>query len=85
MTGNESIRKIKCPHCGWVRRMKLDAASGQGYGVLGVQEDLEKLVARLRELIRDPELEEANAWLSMPACPHCQRTYEYNVRTEAAR
>jgi hypothetical protein len=37
--------------------------------------------------MRDKALEEANAWIAMPACPNpeCKKTYEYNVVSGATR
>ncbi len=81
-------RKVKCPHCGWVRTIDVSVYEDEAAAtvVAGRMSDvLRAAVARVREMLADPRLEEANAWVDMPPCPHCQNVYRYNVRTGEVR
>jgi predicted RNA-binding Zn-ribbon protein involved in translation (DUF1610 family) len=86
MTDQEQVKRIKCPHCGWIRRitipiegeMMADAIQGIRERV---SETLKDAITHIKAMMADPELQAANAWLDMPACPHCGNVYRYNVRT----
>ena len=80
---SEQAQKIKCPHCGWVRKVDVQGLveAGAADTVRGMGETLREIAQRIQGLLSDPELEEARAWLDLPACPHCGNTYRYNVRT----
>jgi uncharacterized protein (UPF0212 family) len=47
----------------------------------GMSEALKAAAARIKALIDDTQLDQANAWVDMPECPHCKNVYRYNVRT----
>jgi len=49
--------------------------------VRGMSDALRASAERIKALLADRELDEANAWVDMPACPHCGNVYRYNVRT----
>jgi hypothetical protein len=78
-------RKIKCPHCGWIRTvpaaMIVDEASADV--AKGIGDTLRDLGAKIKAALADAQLAEANAWLDMPACPNpnCRKPYRYNVQT----
>lgn len=87
------VRKIKCPHCGWERKMEVkvdgnqyDVAAG-GDRLRGVSDALQAAFEKIKERLNDRELDEANAWIEMPACPNppCNKPYEYNVRSGETR
>ncbi len=84
---NEGVaqdRKIKCPHCGWVRRIPAKAlAEEDAAGVtLGVREGVRELGRRIRDALKARRAG-GDAWLEMPACPNpdCGKPYRYNAQT----
>ena len=81
--------RIKCPHCGWIRKIELDVPAGRSDIVAGTGDFLQRLGQDWREKIKearkDRELDEANNWLPMPDCPNCEKPYEYNVETRQTR
>ena len=87
MTDQGQVKRIKCPHCGWIRKITIPvegevmADAVQGTIRQRVSETLKDAIARIRAMMVDSELQAANAWLDMPACPHCGNVYRYNVRT----
>ncbi len=88
MSEHEQPRKIKCPHCGWIRTIQVQANPDFSTTVVvrGMTSDLIKSVAeRLRAMLADSQLDAASAWLDMPDCPHCANPYGYNVRTRETR
>ena len=81
-------RKVKCPHCGWVRTIDVTVYEDELLAtvVAGRMSDaLRAAVERIKEMLADSHLEEANAWVDMPPCPHCRNVYQYNVRTGEVR
>lgn len=76
-------RKIKCPHCGWIRtvpaQMIADEASADV--AKGIGDTLKNVATRIRAALADPQLDAANAWLDMPPCPNCRKPYRYNLRS----
>ena len=86
MNDTIQVKKVKCPHCGWIRRMEIRTESGQVTVVMGgVTDWLKNLNQKLQDLSKDPELAAANAWIDLHECPHCERAYEYNLITGATR
>jgi predicted RNA-binding Zn-ribbon protein involved in translation (DUF1610 family) len=87
MADKEQVKKIKCPHCGWIRSVNVSVAeTGTTDVVRGMSDTLKDVARHIKELLADRQLDAANAWLDMPACPHCGNVYRYNVRTgEVAR
>lgn len=87
MAADEQVRRIKCPHCGWVRRVPVGVIEDASMATVtrGVSEAIRAVAERIKALLADAELDAANAWIDLPACPHCGNTYQYNVRTGAAR
>jgi len=83
MADQEQIRKIKCPHCGWIRSMPVKAVEDLSTStvVRGLKDDVKAAFDKVRETLQDSQLDEANAWIDMPKCPNCQNTYRYNART----
>ena len=84
MANKDQVKKIKCPHCGWVRTINTSAIEDAGTtdAVRGAGGDTLRSVARrIKELMADKQLDAANAWIDMPTCPHCENSYRYNVRT----
>ena len=89
MPTSQQIRKIKCPHCGWIRRMTIQVegteiviTAGIGDVMRGISEELRKVLDAIKRKLEDKELDEANAWIDMPACPNpdCKKLYKYNVQ-----
>ncbi len=83
MSETQQVKKIKCPHCGWIRSVP---ASGFEDGsttdaVLGAGDTLREVGQRIQSLLADAQLDAANAWIDMPACRHCGNIYRYNVQT----
>lgn len=83
----DQVRRIKCPHCGWVRNWTLNVEGSRAYIVAGggLSDALEALNERIAALFADPELGEANTWIDLPKCPNCQQVYQYNIRTGATK
>ena len=75
--------KIKCPNCGWIRSINILAYENSGAATVvnGTREEIEKVVESMKEMLSKSKLDDANAWLDMPACPICKRSYRYNVKT----
>jgi hypothetical protein len=79
----EQTHKIKCPHCGWIRTVPVGALEDESVTdvMRGIGDTIRAIGERIKGLLADPELDAANAWIDVPACPHCQNEYRYNVRT----
>jgi phage FluMu protein Com len=75
------VKKIKCPHCGWIRSINVSAIEDASVTTVTRGDTLKDVARRIRELLADKQLKAANAWLDMPTCPHCENSYRYNVRT----
>lgn len=88
MSVERQIHKVKCPHCGWIRNIDVTVYEDelQASVLAGPVSDAIRAVAdRIKELLADPALDEANAWTDMPPCPHCENVYRYNVRTQQVK
>jgi uncharacterized protein (UPF0212 family) len=87
MADQEQVKKIKCPHCGWVRSVNVGALEDASVAsvVLGPGEALKAIAEKIKAALNDAALDEANAWIDMSACPHCNQVYQYNVRTGERR
>jgi predicted RNA-binding Zn-ribbon protein involved in translation (DUF1610 family) len=83
----EQIVKIKCPHCGRIRSLDIQAYEdvGETDVVRGFIDETKKAIDGIRQLLTTSSVEAANAWLDMPACPNCGKTYRYNVRTHEVK
>ena len=90
MPTSQQIRKIKCPYCGWIRKMTIQVegnetiiTAGIGDVMRGISEELQKPLDAIKRKLEDKELDEANAWIDTPACPNpdCNKVYKYNVQT----
>jgi RNase P subunit RPR2 len=79
----DQIKRIKCPHCGWIRRLNVRVIEEESVATVtrGMSEALRAAAERIKALLDDAQLDQANAWVDMPACPHCGNVYRYNVRT----
>jgi phage FluMu protein Com len=80
-------KKIKCPHCGWVRTVPVKAIEQAGTTdvVRGVGQVIKDIGEKIKAALSDIQLDEANQWIDMPKCPHCDNTYQYNVQTGDTR
>ena len=92
MTIAYQVKKIKCPHCGWVRKISIpvdvkpaDVAADLAGMWRGMNEALRTVAEDIKNKLADSELNEANAWIVMPECPNCTNVYEYNVRSGEVR
>jgi uncharacterized Zn-finger protein len=87
MAGQQQFRKIKCPYCGWIRTITIGVTEDESMATVarGLSEALKAIAEKIKAAIADTELDEANAWIDMPACPHCNNVYRYNVRTGEVR
>ena len=84
MAEREQLREIKCPHCGWIRKVPVGVIEEEGSGTLE-QGILEGIGRKIGEMRSNPTLDEAKAWIDMPPCPHCKNVYQYNVFTRETR
>lgn len=77
-------RKIKCPHCGWIRTVEAKAIEAASVTTVmrGAAETMADLASRIKVFLTDAQLTEANAWVDTK-CPNskCANVYQYNVRT----
>jgi uncharacterized protein (UPF0212 family) len=82
-TQQQQVRKIKCPHCGWICSVDVRVLEDESMTtvVRGMSEALKAAAQRIKALLDDTQLDEANAWVDMPECPNCDNVYRYNVRT----
>lgn len=87
MAGREHSRKVKCPHCGWIRTIPVASLEdmGETHVMRGMTENLKNLGARIKAALADSSQDDANAWIDLPACPHCQKPYQYSVQTGERR
>lgn len=87
MPTQEQIKKIKCPHCGWIRSVNVAALEDASMAsvVRGLDDAIKTIIERINQVLGDTALDEANAWMDMPACPYCDNVYQYNVRTGETR
>ncbi len=87
MTVQTQTRTIKCPHCGWEREITLHIEAGKVDVVAGPPQFVQDLKEKLKNFVFDQELQDANAWIVMKACPNppCGKTYEYNLRSGETR
>ena len=78
-------RKIKCPHCGWIRTVPASVLVDDSTTdvVKGIGEALKGAADKIKAALADAQLDAANAWVDMPACPNqsCRKVYRYNVRS----
>lgn len=79
--------RMKCPHCGFIRRFEAPANEdlSQAHVARGLTDSLRELAGKLSQLTGRGDLAEANAWIDVPPCPHCERSYRYDVRTGETR
>ena len=79
--------EIKCPYCGAVRTIDIQAYADAGgtYVTRGPVDEIKKAAEGIRKLLSDGSLEAANAWLDMPKCPRCENTCRYNVKTHEVK
>jgi hypothetical protein len=47
-------------------------------------EKLKALSKKIKTMLADPQLDEANAWIDLK-CAKCENSYQYNVRTGKTR
>jgi hypothetical protein len=80
----EQIIKIKCPHCGWIRKVDIQAIEDRGYASVA-QGPMDEWKKKIRESISNDSIDEANAWIDMSACSNCQKTYRFNVKTREVK
>ena len=88
MTDERQIRKVKCPHCGWIRTVDVPVYEDETMATVlsvPVNDAIRDVAETMKGLVADPALNEANAWLDMPPCPHCENVYQYNVRTSEVK
>jgi hypothetical protein len=89
----EQIIKVKCPHCGWVRKIELDVEIGRAEVARGESASAAAFFSQLSQtwkekiqaLLKDSEPDPENDWLPLPPCPSCGKAYEYNVKTGKCR
>jgi len=83
MADQRQDRRIKCPHCGWVRTVPVSVIADESTTdvVKGIGETIRDVAAKIRAALADAQLDAANAWIDMPACPHCGKVYRYNIRS----
>ena len=92
MSVQKQVVKVKCPHCGFIHKLYIDAEVGKADALasadtLAVQmnESFQKIAERIKDLLSDKELMEANSWIGMPPCSHCEQSYELNIHTHKTR
>jgi hypothetical protein len=89
----QEIIKVKCPHCGWVRKIELDVEIGRAEVARGESASPEAFFSQLSQdwqkkikgLLKDGEPDPENDWLPQPPCSSCGKPYEYNVKTGERR
>jgi phage FluMu protein Com len=87
MINQSQDKKIKCPHCGWIRTVPIRVIEEAGTTdvVKGIETVIKNIGEKLKAALSDTQLNEANSWIDMPRCPNCSNTYQYNTRTGETR
>lgn len=87
MVNQAHDRKIKCPHCGWIRTVPVQVIESAGTTdvVRGVEKIIKDIGEKIKSTLSDAQMNEANAWIDIPKCPNCNNTYQYNTRTSETR
>ena len=88
MPAEAQVRKIKCPHCGFIRTVPVSVLEDESLGSAvrgGLSDALHGAAERIRAALSDPALDQANAWIDLPPCGHCHQPYQYNARTGEVR
>ncbi|MBN1873782.1 MAG: hypothetical protein JXA33_06100 [Anaerolineae bacterium] len=81
MRNNHTV-KIKCPHCGWVRDLNLEVIQSEEADIITeLGDNLRHITDDLRSTLASSPLDTGNAWIDLPACPHCDHEYRYNINT----
>jgi UDP-3-O-acyl-N-acetylglucosamine deacetylase len=83
MSSQTQIKRIKCPHCGWIRKIDISVIEDESIATVTrkIGDHLKATVEHIQALLAALQLDEANAWVDMPECPYCGNVYRYNVRT----
>lgn len=87
MTNQAQDKKIKCPYCGWIRTVPVRVIEEAGTTdvVRGIETVIKDIGEKIKAVLSDTRLNEANAWIDMPKCPNCANTYQYNIHTGESR
>ena len=87
MANQAQDKKIKCPHCGWVRTVPVRVIEDAGTTdvVKGIETVIKDIGEKIKAALSDKQLNEANAWIDIPKCPNCGNTYQYNTLTGESR
>ena len=89
MVDDEQIRRIKCPYCGWIRKVPVSVLEDESAATIvrGFSEKLRAVGAKIAAARHSKNLDDPNDWIDMPKCPkpECGNVYQYNVRTNEVR
>lgn len=79
----EQIIKIKCPYCGLIQSINIQMYHELGATDItrGIGNELRNIVTRIKSILDSKDINDTGAWLDMPPCSHCGKSYRYNVRT----
>lgn len=79
--------KITCPHCGWVRGINMETYEeiGSSIATRSLAIEAEKFIESIKRLLTNNTIENTNAWIDMPPCPSCNKSFRYNAKTNEAK
>lgn len=87
MTSEEASLKISCPYCGWSHTVPLSVIEGNSltFSTRGIDEIIKFMAEKIRSVLADKSVDNANAWIDMPPCQYCKNVYQYNLRTQETK
>jgi hypothetical protein len=87
LPSHEQPRKMKCPHCGWIRTVLATILEDESAAsvVAGPIDSIRDIYSRIRQALSSPSTEQAGTWIDIPKCSNCQNVYQYNPYTGETR
>jgi ribosomal protein S27AE len=76
----KQIYKMKCPHCGWKRKMEIDFDMHGSTIPMGIGDAGDARAER-------PEIDDdaGGVWRRVRPCSNCGKAYDYNLETGETR
>ena len=88
MSDRRQIQTVKYPRCGWIRSIDVTVYGDETMVTVlstRVVDAVRYVTKRIKGLLEDPALDEANAWADMRPVPRLEKVYQYHVRNREAK